>query len=455
MPEGVRDVAVAALRRTEHGAFAGRVLEHALAGRPRAERALATELVYGTLRRWGSLTAMLRPFLRGPGTERWPDEARLALYVGAYQLVYLDRVPPALAVDSAVRQATRAAGGALGGVVNGVLRRLARDGPAPPPDAEDAAALAAAGSHPAWLARRWRQRYGTAEARRLMAFHNQAPPLSVRARSGAAAARAAARLWAAGVVAARGAYLDRVLHLAGAAAGDDLDRLAGEVLVPQDEAAALAGALLGATDGDRVVDACAGLGTKTTDLAARVGPTGDVLAVDAAERKLGPLRRAVAAAGDGVAPVRTEVADARDLARLTGGAADRVLLDAPCSGLGALRRRPEIRWRRAENEFAALSSLQRELLAAALRAVRPGGEVLYVTCSLEPEETDEVVERVVKDGEAQFAPFGDRLPPSLRGLELRPGRVALFGPDTGTDGFFYALLRRTAAGGGRPWKAGE
>jgi 16S rRNA (cytosine967-C5)-methyltransferase len=438
---GARDLALDLLERVERGAFASRLLEAHLSQVAADRRPLVTELVYGVVRRRGSLEALLAPLMRPEGTRRWPLRARLALWLGAYQLVYLERIPAPAAVDAAVGQVWRAAGPALAGVVNGVLRRLAREGPPPPPAGDGVAALAARGSHPPWLVARWRARYGPEGAAALMAFHNEVPPLTLRVVGGARGAQGLAQaLRDAGYAPARGAYLDEVLSLRGAVPADLPALSQGEAVV-QDEGAALAGLLLGVEPGERVVDACAGMGTKTVDLLERVGSTGRVWAVDRMAKKLGRLGQRVADRPE-AARLTLCPGDARRLPALIGTEVDRVLLDAPCSGLGAARRRPEVRWRRRPEEFRELSELQFALLQAAVAGVRPGGRVLYTTCTLEPEETDGVVDRLLALGGARPEPWGDRLPAPLRALEDPPGRLRLWGPRTGTDGFFYALLRR-------------
>lgn len=436
-----RDLALHALARVEGGAYISRVLDSTLGVASRLDRALATELTYGVVRRLGSLTAILRPFLRGPGMKRWPNLTRLALLLAAYQIVYLDRMAPGPAVASAVDQARESGGAALAAVVNAVLRRLVREGPPPPPIGDDPASLAAALSHPKWLAERWLARYGAHGARALMAFDNEAPPLSVRVVGGKEMADEALSLWQ-GL--ARGAYLPTVVHVRQASWPNDLDPVRSGQWVVQDEGAALSGALLAPQPGERIVDACAGLGTKTSDLAERVGPNGEVVAVDRMDKKLGVLSRTLGrmTATGRLAPVRTVAGDATALPRLVGELWDRVLVDAPCSGLGALRRRPEIRWRRSPEVFTTLADVQRRLLLAALSTVRPKGEVLYATCSLEPEETDDVVDAALASGVAEPRPFEDRLPKALRAFEYAPGRLRLSGPETGTDGFFYALCVR-------------
>lgn len=451
-----RAAALSVLMRVEGGAYAAPLLERALETMPRREeRALCTEMVYGCLRWQGELDYALSALLRLP-LVRLPAAVRAALRLGAYQILHLDRVPDHAAVSTSVELVRAHGASGLAGLVNAVLRQLARSGrPELPQD--PVAALAVAASHPLWLVAAWLGQYGEGDAARLLAYDNVPPPVSLRVAAGVGRQALAERLKGAGVQAhptALSAYGLRLSH------GVPVRALPGYgegAFVVQDEAAMLAVEWLGAGPGARVVDACAGRGAKTFGLLDLVGPAGAVLAVDTHAGKLAALGREAARRGRPArklgpgealpdAGLATFCMDARALAAAVGPeGADRILLDVPCTGLGVLRRRPELRWHRGEGDGAALHPLQEALLAAAVDALRPGGEVLYVTCSTDERENEAVVEAVLRARPAaEAAPVAERLPDAPGVVPGRLGSVRLFGPDSGTDSFFYARLRRRA-----------
>lgn len=450
-----RGAALSVLVRVEAGAFAGPALDGVLARIDRRDdRALCTELVYGTLRRQGQIDHVLGAFLRQP-IDRLPAAVRAALRLGVYQILHLERVPAHAAVSTSVDLAARAGAGGLGGVVNGVLRRLLRDG-MPPLPAEPVAALSVETSHPRWLVSQWLSQYGEARARALLDYDNRPAPLTVRVRPGVGRESLRARWQESGIEAEPTHLSAHGLRLLGGHSVPSLPGYDEGAFVVQDEAAMLAVEWLHAQAGERVIDACAGRGTKTLGLLDAVGADGAVLAVDLHAGKIGALGRearrrghAVSALAEGGRVERglgTVTADARTLPALVGAeGAGRILLDAPCSGLGVLRRRPELRWRRTEQDAAELAALQRELLMAAIDALRPGGEVLYVTCTTDPREDEAVVGDVLSARSdataAAVAPQAGAGP----GVESgEAGTLRLFGPESGTDSFFYARIRRDA-----------
>lgn len=451
-----RAAALSVLVRVEGGAYSAPLVDRALEAMPRRdERALCVELVYGCLRWQGELDFVLSALLRRPAAHL-PTAARVALRLGAYQILHLDRVPDHAAVATSV-DLVRAQGLAgLAGLVNGVLRRLARSG-RPPLPADPVEAEAVATSHPAWLVAAWRDQYGATDAARLLAYDNEAPPVSVRVRPSVGRERLRARLAERGVEALATRISPHGLRLGHGIGVRALPGFAEGDFVVQDEAAMLAVEWLGARDGERVVDACAGRGTKTLGLLDAVGAGGGVLALDSHAGKLGTLAREAARRGHAVqaeagggwpaaAGLVTQAADARTLPALVGpGGAGRILLDAPCTGLGVLRRRPELRWRRRAGDAQALAELQADLLRAAVDALRSGGEVLYVTCSTDEREDEAVVEKVLgQRPAAEPAAVAEALPDAAGLLAGRLGTLRLFGPDSETDCFFYARLRRRA-----------
>ncbi len=425
-------------------AFADRLLETLpdRAGLDPRDRALVTELVLGTLRWQRRIDWALARVSRRPLDDLVPW-LRVLLRLSAYQLGFLDRIPPWAAVHEAVELAKRRRPPGAAAYLNGVLRALAAaPRPWPAPRAEDPVeALALRASQPTWLVRRWWDCLGPDQAATLALAMSAAPPVVVRANTlRAPAATVADQLHQAGVgaIATRFAPEGLLLERAG-----DLRALVplrdGSATV-QDEAAIMVGHALGPLPGETVADVCAAPGSKTTHLAALMANRGRVLAADPHAGRLALLRDACTRLGATI--VEARLADARALAGSLGPLCDRVLVDAPCSNLGVLRRNPDAKWRRRPEDFATLVPAQREILTAAADLVRPGGVLVYATCSLEPEENEEVVASL-RARRPDFVP--DPLPPAVPEACRAAPDVLRMTPDRhGSDGFTAHRLRRRA-----------
>ena len=423
------------------------------------DAALATELGYGALRAQGLLDAVVEACTERP-LHRVEPPLLDALRLGAYQLLRT-RVPPHAAVDTTVELVRVDAGSRSAGFVNAVLRRVGEAGEAEwvkrlaPDPAEDPVGYAAfAHAHPRWIAQAFADALGApagvraaagdgprSELEAALAADDARPVVHLLARPGEVTAEELA-LVTGGEPAPYSPY---GVHLPpGVGDVGDLDALREGLAVVQDEgsqlvALALAQAPLDGPDGSRWLDLCAGPGGKAALLGGLLAVEGGTLdAVEVTEHRAELVRRVV----DGL-PVTVHTADGRT-APLPDAAFDRVLVDAPCTGLGALRRRPEARWRRRPDDVAGLARLQRELLAAALRHVRPGGVVAYVTCSPHLAETVGVVAAATRPSATPTVEQVDARP-LLPGVpELGDGPAVQLWPHRhGTDAMFLALLRRT------------
>ncbi len=419
-------------------AFADVLLARKLGALAPPDRALATELVYGTLAWQGRLDHHLRQLVRG-SLEKVEPPVRAALRLGLHQLLFLDRVPAYAAVDASVRLARRSGRGAAG-LVNAVLRRAAREGRdalhLPDPAADPIERLAVEWSHPRWLVERLADQVELDELPALLAAHNRRGPIAVRVNPPGQREALAAALAARGVPVHRARWAPDALVVERAAGRlRALDEFTTGRLSFQGEASQLVTRLLDVAPGARVLDACAAPGGKTTYVAA-LGARPMALDVHAA----GVRRIRQEATRLRLTTIRTAVADARRPP--LRGPFDAVLLDAPCSGLGTLRRHPELRWRRRPEDVARLAGLQGELLAGVAPLVRPGGVLVYAVCTWTRAETDDVVatflaanDRFVRE------PAGGRVPRELVGgdgaLRTWPHRHDL-------DGFFALRLTRLA-----------
>jgi 16S rRNA (cytosine967-C5)-methyltransferase len=426
-----REIALNALVRVDDGAYSNLLLpamlrESSLDDR---DRAFATDLVYGTLREQRALDYFLAQLSDRP-LEALDAPVRAALRLGAYQLMH--GVP----AHAAVRETVEVAPERARGYVNAVLRTLARLGPPWPwPDGDEVQALAVRLSYPDWIAERLVADLGVKDARATMAVGNEPAAVALRVNPEMATPEEVTReLRAGGVDVTRGELVADALLVRGTGDPARLGPVAEGRATPQDEASQAVVDILDPQPGETVVDVAAAPGGKATAIGERVGEEGRVLAGDVHP---GRIRLVLAAARRlGLRSVLPVVADGRALPARPASA-DRVLVDAPCSGLGVLRRRPEARWRMGPDQIALLAELQRELLRAAAEVVRPGGVVVYSVCTLTHEETSGV------DWAARDLSGLEAEPPP--GLPWRPrGRGALLLPhDAHTDGMFVLRLRRT------------
>ena len=431
--------------RVEAGGYSNLVLPGLLrtSGLDGRDRALVTDLVYGTLRQQGRADHLLALVSHRPLPELDPP-VRAALRLGVHQL--LSGTAPHAAVNATV--------GALAGwsspasvrraapYANAVLRRVAVLGPAWPwPAGDDPDAVAVRTSHPRWIVEILRRDVGD-DAEAVLASANEAPAVTLRPNPLRTTPEALAAELAAGPDVERGRLVANALLVRGVG---DLARLPAVTegrATPQDQASQAVVAALGARPGERILDMAAAPGGKATALAEAMGDDGLVVAADLRPGRVARVRDAALRLG--LHSVQVVAADGLHLPlRHPGGGGDgrfdRVLLDAPCSGLGVLRRRPEARWRLDPADVGRVAALQRELLAAAVARVRPGGLVAYCVCTLTREETLDV------DAWAAGA-FPRLIPVTGPGPPWRPhGRGALLLPTAaGTDGMFLVLLRAPA-----------
>jgi 16S rRNA (cytosine967-C5)-methyltransferase len=351
------------------------------------------------------------------------------LRLGAYQLTALERVPAHAAVDTSVSLARDAAGGKAAGFVNAVLRRLTRVPPAAfEEDPRDAAALAAAYSHPAWLVERWVDRFGIEGTEGLLRWNNARPTLT--AQPARADLVALSSRWARQGIAIHPAPFDAGLMVELSRPADLPGYREGDFVV-QNPAQALIVRYADVVQGASVYDACAAPGGKTIALGRRGGA---VLAGDVSIARIRRLRENVERAGSGREHVI--VADAR---RPPVYGVDAVLLDAPCLGTGTFARHPDARWRVQPGDLDSLALLQTELLDACAGVLAPGGLLVYSTCSLEPEENREQVERFLgRHGDFDREPVSG-FPPELLSPE---GDLMILPQKHGIDGAYAARLRR-------------
>ncbi|MDA8199567.1 MAG: 16S rRNA (cytosine(967)-C(5))-methyltransferase RsmB [Thermaerobacter sp.] len=400
----------------------------------REDRRLATQLTYGVLRH----RSLLDYWIARRTTSRLEPAVANVLRLAFFQAAFLDRIPEYALVSSAVEQAKRVAPAAQG-LVNAVLRRRLDDRPLP----ED---LATRYSHPTWLVERWQRRW-PADVEELLRAANRVPPLTLRVSPDWSRDELLADLARRQVAAEASPLVPEAIRVNGSLWLEDWDAFAEGGVTVQDESSMLTAHVLAPPPDAVVLDLAAGVGGKTCHILQR-WPTVTAVAWDQDGRRLDRLM--ANARRLGVANrVRVHEGDGRQLTPGEAGTFDAVVLDAPCSGLGVLRRRVDARWRRRETDLRRHQTLQLELLEAAWRVVATGGPVVYSTCSVEPEETAEVLAHFRRrHPEARPDPVGPFLPSAA--LRRRVGAAALtWRPsEDRLDGFFVARFMKDVPGGG-------
>ena len=412
------------------------------------DRALAAEITLGTLRWRAALDHVIA----------WAGHRRIAAFdpdvldllrLSAYQLLHLDRVPASAVVNDAVDLCKREGKASASGAVNAILRHISRERRhlPMPEEGDQLDYLAIAMSHPRWLASRWLDRLGFDTALQWVRFNNQQAPLMLRAnRIRTSRDHLARELETAGVTTTPARYAADGLVVTG---GNPLTTPLSSSghFVAQDESSQLVAAFAGVRAGETVLDACAAPGGKTSQMAADLGPGGRLVAADVRPRRIRLLAQTLRATGAHSVHIVSA-----DLAAGTpfGPIFDCVLVDAPCSGLATLRRDPDVKWRRLESDLATFAIRQGRMLSSAAAVVRPGGRLVYSTCSTEPEENEQVIASFLascpdfsledpRNSEAE-------LPPGVMDCLDETGCLRPTPHQHGLEGFFAARLREQKSG---------
>ena len=435
-----REQALAILCEAEGGAFADPLLEGARRDFDSRDSAFILELVYGVLRNRSLLDWTLDRFSTRP-VSATDARTRNLLRLGAYQILRLDRIPLHSAVDTTTELAKRH--GKKPGYVNGLLRNLARNRSALPLPADDdpVIRLAATYSHPAWLVRRWHSRFGPDRTEEILRQNNLPAPLTIRTnvlrttRAGLMASLAAE-----GAEVRETRYSPAGITVLASPGIRNLSAYQQGWFFVQDEAAQLVPLMLAPAPGETVLDACAAPGGKATHLAELMQDRGSVVALESDERRIGRIRENSGRLG--LTALRPLIGDA---AAFSKGEFDKVLIDAPCSGLGVLRRHPDGRWTKQEGTVRDRAVLQAEILENCSRLARPGGALVYATCTTEPEENEDIVGSFLSR-HAGFTLDDPRalLPSAATPLVGDDLFFRTFPGDGGMDGFFAARLIRPA-----------
>lgn len=434
-----RVIAFEILRRVEAGAYASVLLASREGDLQSHDKALCHELVMGVLRRQLWLDRLTEQYTKRK-VDALDQSVRIALRLGLYQLRFLSRVPPSAAVNESVNLVHVARVSSAASLVNAILRRAARE-----PEVDPAVnlrdpieRLAVTSSHPPWLIERWSKAFGASEAEAFAHANNQPAPVAFRVvKERADEAEVIGLLREAGADLVHSTVTPCAWRVSGA--GPLIAELAaaGRIYL-QDEASQMVAWALGTEPGERVLDLCAAPGSKTTHIGDLSLDSGLIVASDLYEHRLRTVNSS--ARLQQLGSIHCVALDGLQYLPFSEGCFDRVLVDAPCSGTGTLRRNPEIRWRISPADIRDLAKRQKTLLFNAARVVKPGGRLIYSTCSVEPEENEKVVQTFLENKEG-FRVVELNL---NRALWTSSGAARTWPHREGTDGFFICAFERTS-----------
>lgn len=444
MSKNVREIALDALLAVEEKkAYSHLLLNQLLRTEPLAEKdkGLLTEIMYGTIQRRDTLDYYLRPFLqKARKLQPW---VRILLRLSLYQMLYLDRVPDRAVIFEAVEIAKKRGHRGIASMVNGVLRAIQREG-VPPLEAieDEVERLSVATSHPHWLVNRWVLQYGFDTTKKICEANLLPPKQTARVNTARITVEEAMeKLAEEGVDVVRGEVAKEAVkakkgNLANTAMFRD------GYLTIQDESSMLVAAALNPSDHERVLDSCAAPGGKATHLAERMHGTGEVIALDIHDHKVKLIHeQAKRLKLENVTARALDSRHVRDY--FAESSFDKILVDAPCSGFGVIRRKPEIKYAKTEADLPALSSLQLDILTAAAPLVKAGGTLVYSTCTIDRDENDAVVDTFLQK-HPEFVlddTLQERMPEAVRPY-VKGGKLLLLPHHVDSDGFFIASLRK-------------
>jgi 16S rRNA (cytosine967-C5)-methyltransferase len=438
-PDRTRERALAVLHDAERGVFADRLLDQARRDLDARDRAFLLELAYGVLRNRARIDWVLDRYSAQPvaGTDGW---TRNILRLGAYQLLFLDKVPPSAAVNTSTELAKRH--GKKAGYVNGLLRTIERSRerlPLPPGD-DAVARLSILYSHPPWLVRRWIKRLGEQRTEDALRRNNRPAPLMLRTNT-----LKGSRDELLSLLEAQGATVKATecsplgIEVLSSPGLTSLPAYQEGWFTVQDEAAQLVGLLVAPQPGEAVLDACAAPGGKATHLAEQMRDQGSIIALESDPARIVRIKENSERLG--ISIVHPVVGDATAYRE---GAYDRVLIDAPCSGLGVLRRHPDGRWTKSEQTIQEKKVLQQRILENGASLVKQGGCIVYATCTTEKEENADVISHFLSNNTGKFIidPPLSYIPSSCSPLIEPNGFFNTFPNDTDMDGFFAVRMVR-------------
>ncbi|TWI55110.1 16S rRNA (cytosine(967)-C(5))-methyltransferase RsmB [Halalkalibacter nanhaiisediminis] len=447
MSKPIREVALDMLLQIEKNQAYSNLLLNQTVKRSKLDQrdvGLLTEMVYGTIQRRDTLDFYLQPFIK-KGVSSLDVWVKILLRLSVYQIVYLDRVPDRAIVHEAVQIAKKKGHKGISGMVNGVLRSILRQGlPTFDQVKDETKRFALETSFPLWLVERWVEQYGLEETKAMCETSLTPPSVTVRVnRVKGTVTEAIERLSEEGLIVKRGELSPDAIVIEKGNVFETRAYNQGYVTA-QDESSMLVGRAVNVQPGMSVIDACAAPGGKSTHLAEQMNDEGTVLSFDLHEHKVKLIRQQAERLN--LKSIQAEALDARKIdQRLHGLQFDRVLIDAPCSGFGVIRRKPDIKWTKSEQDIQAIHVIQQDILDAVAPFVKSGGTLTYSTCTVDKEENEESVRAFLTNHEdfELDSTLEERLPEKLvQSGRYQTGMVTILPQDFQTDGFFIASLRK-------------
>ena len=406
------------------------------------DRSFLTELTYGVIRWEGKLDWVIRQFSKIP-FEKIELETLNILRLGLYQIFFLSRTPSSAAVNESVELAKRIRGKGGAGFVNGVLRSTIRQKdeiPYPDITEEPALYISVSQSHPAWLAERWIKEVGIEETLKICTFNNQISPLTLRTNTLKMNRKdLIEKLKEKELNPSPTHYSEEGILLTDPPPTSELPFMKEGLYIIQDEASQLVTAVMDPKPGERILDACAAPGGKTTHFSQKMRNQGEIYALDVSKKKLDLIEEMCQRLGiDIVKTIKGDAAQSLPIAQ--GLKFSRILADVPCSGFGTLRKNPDLKWRRGEGDIKRLSELQLSILKNLALYVKEGGVLIYSTCTVFHEENEDVVEKFLEGNpEFQLDQMDHVLPEKLHSF-IQNGYFKTFPPRDEMDGFFVARI---------------
>ena len=402
---------------------------------------LLTELTYGTLQRRMSLDFYLQPFLKGnKKVESW---VRQLLRLTLYQMIYLDKIPDRAAIFEAVEIAKQKGHKGISGVVNGVLRNIQRHGLPSIETLEDPIErLSIETSHPLWLVKRWVDQLGIEQAKLMCEINLTAPLQTARVNlTKITKEDCISKLNEEGFQVEASPVIPEAIKCYRGNLANSVAFKEGYITI-QDESSMLAAYALGAVENERILDACAAPGGKSTHIGEKMQNTGQIISLDLHEHKVKLIKENATRLE--LTNIKPSALDSRKVQEhFEKESFDRILLDAPCSGLGVMRRKPDMKYTKKEEDLMQLSTIQLNLLKAVSPLLKKGGILVYSTCTVDREENQHVVESFLEEfvGFEEDLSVKDRMPEAIRPLVNR-FELQILPQDIGSDGFYIACLRK-------------
>lgn len=446
MSKNVREVALDVLLQVEKNqAYSNLLLNEMIKKSKLHEKdiALLTEIIYGTIQRRDTLDFYLYPYTKQ--AKKLQDWVKILLRMSVYQIVYLNKIPDHAVVHEAVKIGKKRGHRGIAGMVNGILRNLLRHELRSFSEISDPLEqLAVKMSHPLWLVKRWVRQYGMEKAEKMCEQNLKPPHVTVRVnRMKASVEEVRQRLEEEGFSVRDGELSEDGLVIEKGNVAQSQCFKQGFITI-QDESSMLVARALNPACGSIVLDCCAAPGGKTTHLAERMGNEGKVIACDLHEHKIKLINENKQRLGLSI--IETKVLDARKAREIfPENHFDYILVDAPCSGLGVIRRKPDLKWAKTEQDIAAIVKIQQEILASVAPLLKPNGMLVYSTCTIDRTENEEIIGQFL-----QNHPFilddklQSRMPEKVKEKgRLQNGQLTILPHDFHTDGFYIAAMKKT------------